>query len=116
LKCFKSSPLIYNLVRSLENLFCAGTFQNILPHIAKPALQNADIKLSTKVVRIESKEDGVQLFTDEGLRFEYDEVVVTAPLGWLKKNTAAFLPPLPLRFSEAIDGVGYGCLEKVTTL
>lgn len=96
-----------------ENLFCAGTFQNILPHIAKPALQNADIKLSTKVVRIETKGDGIRLSTDDDIQFEYDEVVVTAPLGWLKNNKDAFSPALPARFIDAIDGVDYGCLEKV---
>ena len=98
---------------SLENLFCAGTFQNILSRVAGPALQNADVKLSTKVVRIETNGDKAKIITDKGLEFDYDEVVVTAPLGWLKKNKTAFSPALPPRFSEAIDGIGYGCLEKV---
>lgn len=97
----------------LENLFCAGTFQKILLRIAEPALKRADLRLSAKVVRIETKEDGIVILTDEGLRFDYDEVVITAPLGWLKRNKASFIPSLPSRFSEAIDGVGYGCLEKV---
>jgi hypothetical protein len=39
--------------------------------------------------------------------------VVTTPLGWLKKNKHAFEPPLPSRFSGAIDSIGYGSLEKV---
>src|ERR1700709_2515081 len=98
---------------SLENLFCAGTFQNILSRVAGPALQNADVKLSTKVVRIETNGDKAKIITDKGLEFDYDEVVVTVPLGWLKKNKTAFSPALPPRFSEAIDGIGYGCLEKV---
>ena len=45
--------------------------------------------------------------------FEFDQVVVTMPLGWLKKNPRAFVPPLPDRLSRAIGNIGYGCLEKV---
>jgi hypothetical protein len=98
----------------VENLFCAGTFQNILPRIANPALESADIKLSNKVTRVEATKDGgLRVLTSEGDEFEYDEVVMTTPLGWLKRNTAAFVPPLPTRLLEAIDGIGYGCLEKV---
>jgi hypothetical protein len=48
-----------------------------------------------------------------GQEFEFDEVVVTAPLGWLKRNKLAFQPPLPGKLSEAIDSISYGCLEKV---
>jgi hypothetical protein len=39
---------------------------------------------------------------------------MTAPLGWLQKNKQTFQPPLPKRFSQAIDAIGYGCLEKVS--
>jgi hypothetical protein len=38
---------------------------------------------------------------------------VTAPLGWLKINKDAFDPPLPDRLNQAIENIGYGCLEKV---
>ncbi len=53
------------------------------------------------------------IHTDDGQSFEFDEVVVTAPLGWLQKNKQAFEPELPDRFCEALDAVGYGNLEKV---
>jgi len=43
----------------------------------------------------------------------FDEVVITAPLGWLKRNKSAFVPPLPARISQAIDNISYGRLEKV---
>ncbi|KAK0310734.1 hypothetical protein LTR01_003889 [Friedmanniomyces endolithicus] len=44
---------------------------------------------------------------------EFDEVVVTAPLGWLKRNKEAFRPALPARLSQAICNIGYGTLDKV---
>jgi hypothetical protein len=52
--------------------------------------------------------------TTDGQVLEFDEVVVTCPLGWLKRNPQAFFPPLPDRLSKAIQNIGYGCLEKVT--
>jgi hypothetical protein len=44
---------------------------------------------------------------------EFDEVVVTSPLGWLKRHMEAFEPELPARLSKAINSIAYGCLEKV---
>jgi hypothetical protein len=55
----------------------------------------------------------VALLTDEGQVHEFDEVVFTAPLGWLKQHPEAFNPPLPSRLTKAIASIGYGCLEKV---
>ncbi|KAF4637567.1 hypothetical protein G7Y89_g515 [Cudoniella acicularis] len=96
-----------------ENLFCAGTYKTILDVIAKPAVDKADIRLSTKVNRIYASTGTVKLSTDNGQDFEFDEVVLTNPLGWLKNNKDAFQPALPARFSQAIDSIGYGSLEKV---
>jgi Flavin containing amine oxidoreductase len=48
-----------------------------------------------------------------GYQAQFDEVVVTCPLGWLKRNKSAFKPALPARMSSAIDNISYGRLEKV---
>ena len=97
-------------------MFCAGTYHKILELIAKPALSKAEIKFSTKIVKIDAdkQHDGkVATITEKGEIFEFDEVVVTAPLGWLKQNESAFTPSLPARLSSAIRSIGYGSLEKV---
>lgn len=52
--------------------------------------------------------------TTAGRTFEFDEVVVTAPLGWLKRHLDAFDPPLPGEIVDAIGNISYGCLEKVS--
>lgn len=97
----------------LETLFCASTYQKILEIIAKPALETGRVKLSTRVSRIDTGNDTVTVYTEDGQELQYDEVVMTAPLGWLKLNKGTFVPPLPPRFTQAIDAIGYGCLEKV---
>jgi monoamine oxidase len=94
-------------------LFAAGTYRNILANIAAPALASARIEFSTTVIKIESSSNIVSVSTNNGRTLEFDEIVVTAPLGWLKKNKRAFNPPLPERLSNAIDSIGYGSLEKV---
>lgn len=43
----------------------------------------------------------------------FDEVILTCPLGWLKRNLSAFTPSLPNRIIEAIGNISYGRLEKV---
>lgn len=98
-------------------MFCGGTYKRILEHIAKPAREGALIKYDTIVTNIQSSgEEGgpLTVSTRDGASFEFDEVVFTAPLGWLKRHPEAFSPPLPPRLTKAIESIGYGCLEKVS--
>ncbi|KAK4179885.1 putative peroxisomal N(1)-acetyl-spermine/spermidine oxidase [Triangularia setosa] len=100
-----------------ENLFCAGTYHKILERVAKPAVDGADIRYGTTVSEIYGKStspsETVRVKTVDGQVLEFDGLVVTTPLGWLKQNTRAFHPSLPERLSKAIENIGYGCLEKV---
>lgn len=98
----------------------ASTYEKILARIAKTAVQKADIKFLTKVIKVvsrpskdENTPSKVFVETEKGETFAFDELVMTTPLGWLKKNKAAFVPPLPKRVVKAIDAISYGCLEKV---
>ncbi len=71
-----------------------------------------DIHLSTKVSRVSMTEDGVTIASkDNSARF--DGVIVTVPLGVLKKGTLTFSPPLPERKQEAIDRLAMGTLDKL---
>ncbi|KAK0659586.1 Lysine-specific histone demethylase 1-like protein 3 [Lasiodiplodia hormozganensis] len=104
-----------------ENLFVAETYHKILDRIAKPAVEGADIKFGQYVKTVETIADAegnengaVQVRLADGNSMVFDEVVMTTPLGWLKRNKdTAFVPPLPERLSSAIDSIGYGCLDKV---
>ncbi|KAK4448279.1 hypothetical protein QBC34DRAFT_466147 [Podospora aff. communis PSN243] len=100
-----------------ENLFCAGTYRRILGKIAQPAVERANILYQTRVVEVRGKSTSshgrVSVVTAGGRVLDFDELIVTAPLGWLKQNLGAFHPPLPDRLSRAIQSIGYGSLEKV---
>ena len=101
-----------------ENPFVLETYHKILEQVAKSALSGADIKFGHKVTKITAegysgkrRKTGIQ--TSDGVKVIFDDVVVTTPLGWLKRNQAAFEPPLPSRLAQAIDNIGYGTLDKV---
>ncbi|KAF1836300.1 amine oxidase [Decorospora gaudefroyi] len=104
-----------------ENLFVASTYNKVLEKIAKPALEKATVLFGQKVKRIISDEkadeaDGkarVSVEIEGQGSMEFDEVVMTAPLGWLKRNTDAFVPSPPVRFKQAVANLGYGQLDKV---
>lgn len=101
-----------------ENLFVAGTYEKVLKKIAESA-SKADIRFGHKVKRIlswETDQSPKVLVEVEGKGNEmFDEVVMTAPLGWLKRNLTAFEPPLPERLKQGIEAIGYGHLDKVKT-
>lgn len=111
-KSFSYRYTLYSLTR-LENLFCASTYQSILAEISKPAKEHAAIHFNTKVDGVDTHCENPIIHTKDGQSFHFDEVVVTAPLGWLKKNKGVFSPELPNRLTKAMDAIGYGNLEKV---
>lgn len=102
-----------------ENLFVAETHHKILAKIAEPAL-HAMVKLGHVVKKVVSKEKAqggeypcVTVDIDGKASEVFDEVVMTAPLGWLKRNKDVFTPPIPKRLETAIDSISYGHLDKV---
>ncbi|TGJ80965.1 hypothetical protein E0Z10_g7798 [Xylaria hypoxylon] len=100
-----------------ENLFCSDTYKKILSAVAKPAVERASFKYKSVVNKVQTTDDEVcetlKVYTESGQMLEFDEVVFTAPLGWLKQHPDTFSPPLPARLAQAIRNIGYGCLEKV---
>ena len=103
----------------IEGLFCTTTYQRILEVIAKPAKEKTAILYNARVKKVELKtadraKPRVQL--EAGNSLEFDEIVFTAPLGWLKRNLDAFQPPLPERLQQGIRAIGFGCLEKVSIM
>ena len=83
-------------------------------------MDHADLHLNKKVTRIISRRTHdhdshpVLVVCEDGTTQGFDEIVVTVPLGWLKKHHAStFAPPLPSKVATAISHIGYGRLEKV---
>lgn len=102
-----------------ENPFVAETYQKILEQVARPALEKGRVLLEHRVTSIadrtsaDAKEGRPTITTANGQTEDFDEVVVTAPLGWLKRNKNVFQNGLEPRLAQAIDNVSYGSLDKV---
>lgn len=98
-------------------MFCSDTYRKILAAVAKPAVERATFKYKTIVNKVHTGDDelceSLIVQTESGETLEFDEVVFTAPLGWLKQHPDTFSPALPARLAQAIRNIGYGCLEKV---
>lgn len=102
-----------------ENPFVAETYQKILKAIAQPVLAKQNVlRLGTVAESFTYDESTgrVRVGIQDRPSETYDEVIVTTPLGWLKKNKSAFRPSLPARLGAAIDAIGYGNLDKVCSL
>jgi monoamine oxidase len=88
-----------------------------LGKIAQPVVEGANIVYQTQVVEIRGKSTSphgrVSVVAADGRVLEFDELIVTTPLGWLKQNIGAFHPSLPDRLTRGIQSIGYGSLEKV---
>ena len=75
---------------------------------------NVALYLGCEVKKIAYRGIGViNVEAANGFRGVFDDVVTTAPLGWLKRSENVFSPPLAPRISTAIHSLGYGNLDRV---
>ena len=73
--------------------------------------QGVDIRLSQRVEAIAYDQNGVTVTTNQG-DFSAQRVIVTLPLGVLKKGDVQFTPALPPEKVAAIASLGMGVLNK----
>ncbi len=71
------------------------------------------VNLSTSVTGIQYGDDEVTLTLNSDQTQTYDAVVVTVPLGVLKRGEIRFEPSLPESRLESIERLGMGTLDKV---
>ncbi|KAH8432353.1 uncharacterized protein LDX57_009992 [Aspergillus melleus] len=99
-----------------DNLFVANTHGKILDRISNAVLQRATMHFNTAVTAITNspdKDHRVVVQTKDARTFEFDDIVVTVPLGTPKNHTIEFNPPLAPQISRAISEATYSSLEKV---
>ncbi|KAL5350234.1 hypothetical protein ACLOAV_005272 [Pseudogymnoascus australis] len=101
-----------------DETFIETTYEAILDKIAKIPLEKANIRLEDRVDHVLLPEDRyhdvIRLATKKSKVFLFDEIVVTIPLGLMKRvKDTSFSPGLPKRLCSAIDNISVGKLEKV---
>jgi monoamine oxidase len=80
--------------------------------LAEKAATGLPIRLSTPVTAIRWDGPGVRVETAGGT-IAARAVIVTVPVGVLKRGSISFTPKLPLATLRALDGLGMGALTKV---
>jgi protoporphyrinogen oxidase len=93
-----------------EVIFPDG-YSSILPALAG----DYEVRMSQRVSSISHNAKGVVIAAN-GKNNQFDVVIVTLPLGVLKKNAVRFDPVLPSEKREAISRLGMGTLDKVYLL
>ncbi|KAL8650181.1 MAG: hypothetical protein Q9226_005256 [Calogaya cf. arnoldii] len=97
-----------------DNLFIASTYKDIVSDLRQQVSHHAAVHIDCEVTRITNRRmEGVEVEAADGFRDVFDDVVVTAPLGWLKRNENVFCPALTPEISTAIRSLGYGNLDRV---
>lgn len=97
-----------------------GYFQGdevIFPHgyyqVIEATSKNINIKLNITVKKIICENDHVKIIDDNNIVHLGSRVVVTVPLGVLKKNLIEFCPSLPADYTNSIQKIGFGSFNKV---
>lgn len=90
----------------------------MLDILALPAQKSGSIKLSTPITTVTSTKSLSTgkpriLLTSTDNTFTVDRLIVTIPLGCLKRTSITFTPPLPPRLLQSISSLSYGTLEKI---
>lgn len=72
-----------------------------------------NIQFKRTLTNVDLREGTIELQDENGETDTFDAVIVTVPLGVLKKGKIAFTPPLPPEKRQAIASLGMGVLDKV---
>ena len=92
-----------------EDMMFLKGYTQIADHLAS----GLNIKLGKTVTRIDYSDTRVNVLTSDGSSYRADRVVVTVPLGVLKKGAIDFAPALPSMQAHAIRRIGMGVLNKL---
>lgn len=90
------------------NHLVIGSYAAIVENLA----QGLDIKLNTRVTKINYQNKNIKIETNKG-EITADKVIVTLPLGTLQKNIVQFDPPLPSTKMSSLNNLGMGLLNRV---
>jgi monoamine oxidase len=92
-----------------KDVLFLGGYDAIVNHVKT----ELNILYSKVVNRIEYAESGVKVTTADGSNYEAKYVIVTVPLGVLKRNTITFAPALDTARVELINRMKMGYINKV---
>lgn len=90
-----------------EDLIITNGYDRVANYLAK----DIDVRLLNKVKEINYTANTVVVTTDQN-KYEADYVLITVPLGVLKRNIIKFSPSLPKKTQQAINKLQMGTVNK----
>jgi len=90
-----------------EDIIITNGYDNVANYLAK----KLDVRLNTKVRSIDYSNETISIITDNG-GYSADMVLVTVPLGVLKKGIINFTPGLPEYTQNVINKLEMGAVNK----
>ena len=91
-----------------EVVFPKGYYQ-----VIEALSKNLEIKVNVDVKKINYENDHIKILDCDNKTYWGSRVVVTVPLGILKKNHIEFYPPLASDYIHSIQKIGFGSFNKV---
>ena len=101
-----------------DDCFIPSNYKGIMAKIIALPVERGCIRYNTAVTSVVADSTPPQrvfVTTSDGQQMRFDDVVFTAPLGYLKLHKET-IQPMDARLSRAIDSISYGRLEKVSML
>jgi monoamine oxidase len=86
-----------------------GGYRSVVANLA----DGVDVRLRTDVVSVDVGNGGIEVGCTDGSVEFGSHVVVTVPLGVLKRGRPRFDPPLPAAVQLAVSRLGFGRYEKI---
>ena len=90
-----------------KDVIITNGYDNMTNYLAR----DIDVRLNTKVIEIDYSKDQISIQTTNGT-YTADVVLVTVPLGVLKKKVIQFTPALPNKIQNAINNLEMGTVNK----
>ncbi|KAG5439206.1 hypothetical protein PCANB_001505 [Pneumocystis canis] len=84
-----------------------------LPHALALMPTPLEIRYKTIVSGISYNDKNAIVYCEDGTMFNADKVIITVPLGVLKKSAIQFNPPLPEWKIQSIKHLSFGLLNKI---
>jgi monoamine oxidase len=81
--------------------------------LLEPDAKDLDIKFRTEVKKIYQNGKKVIITDQRGIKYISDYVILTVPLGYLKKNIIKFYPPLSFPKQDAINKLAFYNMNKI---
>jgi monoamine oxidase len=111
------SQITHALDRGLVNLSPGEGPRGLVVSVeATPRALNLITGKEVSDIKYGEEKEKVICLTTDGSRFAADYVIVTTPLGALKKGKVRFSPALPQPKQDAIENIGFGNVNKVCVL